>query len=233
MLTYPREVRAYSETEAGIKVYCMRYTADGSGDYVLRLTAADSSSPAPAESEIRAGDDSMAEFSVMLDEPGTYRYRLSQLPGDSGDTVYDSRVYDIVLFAQEGTDGSIIYAVTASEDGSSEKAYRIEFRNEQTGSTDPPVTTVTEPSTEPPVTTTATSAETTEKTTEQTTAGTETFGTSTAETAVTTAERTTEAHTTSAVDSAKTGDGFSPVRTVTFMAAAAAAAVILRKRRHI
>lgn len=231
MLTYPREVRAYSETRAEIQVYCLPCTADGSQDYIISLTAADGISPAPVKGEIRTGEDSMAEFGIMLDEPGTYRYRLSQLPGDSPDMVYDSTVYDITVFAEEGEDGSIVYAVTASEAGSSGKSYRIEFHNEYTGSTELPADTSTAPATEPPVTTTVTAAVAAEEKTDspQTTAASET---STA--AVTTAAvlTTVQQVTTSAVDSAKTGDGFSPVRMAAFMAASAAAAMLLRKRRH-
>lgn len=244
-----QEVMAYTEINAEIQVYCMRCTSGGSRDYRLLCENTDSLSPAPEEREILTGEDSMVKFIIPVSEPGTYNYRVSQIPGSMKDTVYDKTVYNVIVYAEENRDGKLVCAVSARKDGVIEKPDRIEFCNTVTGDT----TTVTSSAT-----TTATGKATTPKGTVTTAAGTSTAATdppettgasstatgtassgdppvSTTQTTVNTSVSTAADPPTStvSVDSAKTGDDFRPDRLAAVMAAAFTAAVFMRRRRHL
>ena len=219
---------AYETAGAEIPVYCLRCTADGSREYRLLLEPADDRSPQPEEKDILTGEDSVVRFNINLDEPGTYHYRLSQIPGAEEDTVYDETVYRVTVYAEDDG-GKLIYAVTAVTDGDSAKADRIQFENE-----------VKQPVT---VTTTAVSTGSTLTTVTTVSGDTQTAAAADAQDmaeeaagqegeTMTAAAAEQEQVTSVPVDSAKTGDTTDAGELAAIAAAASAAALITRKRRN-
>ena len=216
---------AYETAEADIPVYCLRCTTDGSRDYRLLLEPADDRSPQPEKKDIITGEDSTVRFRIDITEPGTYTYRLSQIPGDMEDTVYDETVYKVTVYTED-KGGRLLCAVTAEIDGADTKADRIQFGNEVKLPVQ--VTETTTAATE--LTTTSTETQTTGDPGTETTSGAS--ETTVPETQTTSAAATTGAQVTVIpADSAKTGDTTDAGELAAVMAAAGAAAVITRKRR--
>ena len=216
---------AYETAGAEIPVYCLRCTADGSREYRLLLEPADDRSPQPEEKDILTGEDSVVRFNINLDEPGTYHYRLSQIPGAEEDTVYDETVYRVTVYAEDDG-GKLIYAVTAVTDGDSAKADRIQFENEVK---QPVTVTTTAVSTGSTLTTVSGDTQTAAAADAQDMA--EEAAGQQGET-MTAAAAEQEQVTSVPVDSAKTGDTTDAGELAAIAAAASAAALITRKRRN-
>ena len=77
------------------------------------------------------------EIEVTMELPGTYHYELSQVKGTDPKTTYDSTVYEITVFVEdaEGTlqaadaEGTLQAAVSADEQGKTEKPTELRFVN--------------------------------------------------------------------------------------------------------
>ena len=68
------------------------------------------------------------EIEVTMDVPGTYRYELSQKKGTDPKTTYDSTVYEITVFVEDA-EGTLQAAVSADEQGKTEKPTELRFVN--------------------------------------------------------------------------------------------------------
>ena len=68
------------------------------------------------------------EIEVTMDVPGTYRYELSQVKGTDPKTTYDSTVYEITVFVEDA-EGTLQAAVSADEQGKTEKPTELRFVN--------------------------------------------------------------------------------------------------------
>ena len=68
------------------------------------------------------------EIEVTMDVPGTYRYELSQKKGTNPKTTYDSTVYEITVFVEDA-EGTLQAAVSADEQGKTEKPTELRFVN--------------------------------------------------------------------------------------------------------
>ena len=68
------------------------------------------------------------EIEVTMDVPGTYRYELSQKKGTNPKTTYDSTVYEITVFVEDA-EGTLQAAVSADEQGKTEKPTELRFPN--------------------------------------------------------------------------------------------------------
>lgn len=68
------------------------------------------------------------EIEVTMELPGTYRYELSQKKGTNPKTTYDSTVYEITVFVEDA-EGTLQAAVSADEQGKTEKPTELRFVN--------------------------------------------------------------------------------------------------------
>ena len=68
------------------------------------------------------------EIEVTMELPGTYRYELSQVKGTDPKTTYDSTVYEITVFVEDA-EGTLQAAVSADEQGKTEKPTELRFVN--------------------------------------------------------------------------------------------------------
>ena len=68
------------------------------------------------------------EIEVTMELPGTYRYELSQVKGMDPKTTYDSTVYEITVFVEDA-EGTLQAAVSADEQGKTEKPTELRFVN--------------------------------------------------------------------------------------------------------
>ena len=68
------------------------------------------------------------EIEVTMELPGTYHYELSQVKGTDPKTTYDSTVYEITVFVEDA-EGTLQAAVSADEQGKTEKPTELRFVN--------------------------------------------------------------------------------------------------------
>ncbi len=68
------------------------------------------------------------EIEVTIDEPGTYRYELGQKKGSKPKTTSDSTVYERTVFVEDA-EGTLQAAVSADEQGKTEKPTELRFVN--------------------------------------------------------------------------------------------------------
>ena len=154
----PMTAGAYDTLTAEIPVHCM--TAEPLTDHVyeIRMEPDGSGMPEPEQTALQIEAGAVTAFMVPLTEPGTYKYRIYEEAGSLPDVTYDSTVYLVMVFAENGADDTLRYAVSAAEESGS-KAEEICFADDVhiVTTTTEAVTTVTE---------TVTAAKTTEPVTE-------------------------------------------------------------------
>lgn len=207
----------YDPVTAEIPVSCLLQNGGDETSFRIEITALQQTSPLPSPEFRMIRPDSTEFFSVTADEPGSYQYRISEIPGTEPGMIYDDTVYLVTVYVENDENGKLLWAVTAQKEESEEKPDKIEFINENT------VTTTTT------ATTTATSTTTTTTTTATVTQTT---------TATTVTETTTTATQPSRIDriiNVLTGD-FTPVRLFVTLGIGAAAVgctmMLLRKRKN-
>lgn len=64
----------------------------------FRIEAEEKGIPMPAEQEIAAEDTGGGVFEIPYTEPGTYRYRVSQITGGEKNWTYDKTVYSVEVY---------------------------------------------------------------------------------------------------------------------------------------
>lgn len=109
-------------------------------------------------------------FVLTASEPGTYRYRIKQIPGSDENVTYDTTEYNVLLFV-ESVDDRLLTAITLYFDDVLEKPAEVKFTNtvktDPTTSTPPTATPSTKPGTPTSERPTSTTPQTTTKTSTQ------------------------------------------------------------------
>ena len=59
------------------------------------------SAPSPDSDTLKIYGTGDGKFEIKIQDPGTYRYKVYQLPPESSDTVYDDTVYTVMVFVTE------------------------------------------------------------------------------------------------------------------------------------
>ena len=68
-------------------------------------------------------------MTVSLDLPGTYHYKISQVPGSDANRTYDKSVYLVTVFVED-LDCKLSAAISADLEGQNKKPDSISFKNE-------------------------------------------------------------------------------------------------------
>ena len=107
-------------------------------NYQIRIDPLDRDAPKPSEYMITIPQRKTGQFSITIDEPGTYMYRVYQVKGDDPRIDYDDTVYLVKVFV-ENTDDLVTlrYAVTLTVAASDSKPSEITFQNIPSGSIPP------------------------------------------------------------------------------------------------
>jgi len=129
----------YTPIVAEIPFRCVKAAGiDSSYEFVIERL--DASSPAPQEDVVKVDGSGNAKFGVVIDEPGTYRYKVFEKAGDNKNIIYDDTVYMVTLFVTNNNEGGLEYQVILAKDGMV-KPTEVAFINDAIRRKDPIVKT--------------------------------------------------------------------------------------------
>ncbi|MBR6107547.1 MAG: hypothetical protein IKQ39_06025 [Oscillospiraceae bacterium] len=215
----------YEPVQAEIPVACVVENSQREHTFRIEMESVSANCPTPSPDTLTVSEGKTEQFTVTLDEPGTFLYRVFEISGTDDSFEYDTTVYNVTVYAEQDGDGSLIWAVSAKIEGSDKKPERIEFLDKSNEETQ---TTATETSVTETVTETTTESTTALTTTEEST--TQAVTTDTTERTTASASRLIDR-----INDVLTGD-FTPVRlmfTLTFAAAGVALVTgLLRKKKR-
>lgn len=90
----------YETITASVPVKALLTKVDGGKHvYEIGITPLEGA-PAPIEDTILINEDSEGTLDISLDEPGTYIYKVEQIPGDDNRYKYDDTVYYVTVFVE-------------------------------------------------------------------------------------------------------------------------------------
>ncbi len=126
LITTP--VYAANPVDAIIPVSC---TAEGSTESFTVVIQGDSRFKASPESfELKNGKSK--NFTISVNLPGDYKYKIYQEKGTEKNTEYDSSVYQAEVFVTEDENGKLNADTVVFTNGSNEKSPKCEFINKVT-----------------------------------------------------------------------------------------------------
>ena len=149
---------AYAPMPAEIPVSCLPVTDADTHTYEIELKPEQdrAAQPMPAENTLLIAENGTGAFRIEVTEPGTYLYQIREIAGTDSGITYDSTVYHVTLFVENGdTPDTLRYAVSAAAEGKTDKSEQIAFQDEVTPAETTTVTTTTAAATTEPVLTTA------------------------------------------------------------------------------
>lgn len=125
-------VYAAEPVDAIVPVSC---TAEGSAESFAVSIQGDSGFKAsPERLELKNGESK--DFTISINLPGDYKYKIYQEKGTEKNTEYDSNIYYAEVFVTEGEDGKLNADTVVFTNGSSEKSAECEFINKITKETE-------------------------------------------------------------------------------------------------
>ena len=106
-------------------------TVEGAAATVSIVPMAESS-PMPASAEISVPANGSSEYEIEYVIPGTWKYEISQKPGNEEGWEYDDTIYECTVFIESlEENGALHPIVTMYPKGSREKTNSAEFRNKK------------------------------------------------------------------------------------------------------
>ena len=106
-------------------------------EYQIRIVPFNSA-PLPSNNIITIPPRSKGQFDIIIDDPGTYVYRVYQIKGDDPRVFYDDTIYLVKVFVENTEDlATLRYAVTLTVAASEAKPSEISFQNIPSGSIPP------------------------------------------------------------------------------------------------
>lgn len=118
-------VYAADPVDAIVPVSC---TADGSTESFTVSIQGDSGFKAsPEKLELKDGESK--NFTISINLPGDYKYKIYQEKGTEKNTEYDSNVYQAEVFVTEDENGRLNADTVVFTNGSNEKSPKCEFVN--------------------------------------------------------------------------------------------------------
>lgn len=136
---------AYQPLTAEIPVHCTEAEPLTDHIYEIHIEPDSAGMPEPEQPVLQIEAGAQAAFTIALTEPGTYQYRVFEMPGSEPDVTYDSTVYLVTLFAENGDDDTLRFAVSAvTESGKKPEELRFSDEAERVTTTTEAVTTSTQ-----------------------------------------------------------------------------------------
>ena len=151
--------QAYDTVSAQIPVKCLKVSDNSDHFYDIRIEAENENSPAPDTDTLRIEEDSTGMFEIIITEPGTFLYRITETAGSDPQIKYDSNVYIVTVFVITENDGKLVWSVTAQIEGQDHKTESVDFENTVLSDKEEP-TDSSQARTEPPEDDSQTSSET-------------------------------------------------------------------------
>ena len=168
---FPCSAAGYEPVQAEIPVSCLLENSSGQHYFQIVIEPDADNCPHPDQTVITVPANEGGHFTLTVDEPGTYLYRISEQAGNEELLEYDSTVYLVTLYAEQTDDNTLVCAVSAKTAGSDDKPETIVFRNKSNEETHTTTLQTTGSTTETTVSTTETQTDSTD-TSSETTAGT-------------------------------------------------------------
>ncbi len=120
---------AYESVYASISVEGMKISDNNSHTYEIVIESLDNSAPAPESDIIIITGSGIGAFNVEITEPGTYDYKIYEIPGSDKNVIYDDSVYYATVFVENAEDNSLKYSVSVKEENSDHKSDNVVFTN--------------------------------------------------------------------------------------------------------
>ena len=121
------KARAYVTIGAEIPVNCKKITDNNTHVYKIGIKAENNDSPAPNSDLLEVSENGMGRFEININEPGTFRYRIFEIPGSDPEFVYDNNIYDVVVYVENAAGDGLTYSVVAHSSGRDTKPDVISF----------------------------------------------------------------------------------------------------------
>ncbi|MBR2523530.1 MAG: hypothetical protein IKE53_03730 [Clostridiales bacterium] len=106
----------YTPVTAEIPVTLKNAGVSGEGNYYVIVEQETSDSPAP-ESDVITMAYGTRNINVVIDEPGTYSYKVYERTGNNSKIIYDKTKFTATLFVTSDDLGNLDYQVVLSNGG--------------------------------------------------------------------------------------------------------------------
>ena len=126
---YEIKALAYVTVGAEIPVTCLKISDDKTHIYEIVIKSENDISPKPKSDMLEITEDGSGKFEIDIDEPGTFNYIIYEKSGDDPNIKYDTNIYNVTVFVEDISDGSLQYAVSATIVGKDKKPDKIEFQD--------------------------------------------------------------------------------------------------------
>ena len=105
----------HQEIQAVVPFTCEKVES-AANEYEIVIEKLDEACPSPdvVTKKIKAGDGT---FTIGIDEPGTYQYKIYENAGTDSKITYDDTTYTVTLFVTSDDDGHLDYQVVLSKGG--------------------------------------------------------------------------------------------------------------------
>lgn len=107
----------HSEIEAIIPFTCAKVESNTANDYEIVIEKIDEASPVPGTLTQTVNGSGDGFFTITIDEPGTYQYRIYEKAGTNSKIIYDDTSYTVTLFVTSDDAGNLDYQVILSKGG--------------------------------------------------------------------------------------------------------------------
>ncbi|MCR5274163.1 MAG: hypothetical protein K6E26_02270 [Clostridiales bacterium] len=118
----------YQPVTAEIPFTCT-VTGSADVDFEFVIQRMGDNCPVPKQDVVTIHGSGTAKFEVLLDEPGTYQYKVYEKTGDNKTIIYDEMVYLVTLFVTNDDEGNLEYQVILEKEGNV-KPTEVAFVNE-------------------------------------------------------------------------------------------------------
>ena len=119
----------YKPILARIPIYCSPVSDKPDAVYEIRIQKITENAPFPETDKLSVKGADTGVFELEVTEPGTYKYRVSQISGKSSDISYDNKVYDVYLCVTDNGTEELVYSISVTLENSAIKPDEIYFEN--------------------------------------------------------------------------------------------------------
>lgn len=99
------------------------------------MESLDISSPAPDSDRMLIRESDSGVFNIEITEPGTYVYKIYEIPGYEQNIIYDDSVYYATVYVVSAEDNNLVYSISVREENSEYKSDNVKFVNKYIATT--------------------------------------------------------------------------------------------------
>ena len=106
----------YTPLEVPVPVSCNVTGHPDEEVYEIVIEKLDKDAPSAKQELVTIKDSGSATFTVVVNEPGTYRYKVYEKAGSDSNINYDDSVYQVTVFVTDDGNGKLQYQIILSND---------------------------------------------------------------------------------------------------------------------